>query len=460
MRISFLIMLSSALLAGVAGAQTLPLAVAESAAVDTPGAVWVPAAPGNFGPANRPVDEPIDRIVIHDIEGTAQAGISIFQRPDAKVSAHYIVGAQGEVFQMVRERDVAWHAGNSPINHRSIGIETEGFAYRPGFYNLVELEAVARLVRAVTTRYGIVRDREHIIGHAEVPNPRDATRFGGVSGHTDPGPYWNWNTFMGLVRNDARVVSVEIPTSIRPNETLRAVVTLQNTGDDVWSANLAANPLTGLQASAPVVYLGTSNGAPSALSSLNGWISPTLAAGATTDTSPGATARFEFLLRGPRELGERNEKLRLSLQPTAVQGQTPIYFGESVALSLRVVPWIIDAAPTSNESAANGVAAGGVARWSAKLPVGGWWAVYLAPPKVKPRSRPFQYTLSGGEVEKMVSIEAKNGGKGAQFVGYYQLPEAGNRNQEFRATLNAAPDVSASNAGALRLVGPFPSPTR
>lgn len=66
----------------------------------------------------------IDYIVIHyttsrNIEGT----ISHFKTGTPKVSAHYIVGRDGKLVQMVPDRDCAWHAGTSDMNLRSIGIE-------------------------------------------------------------------------------------------------------------------------------------------------------------------------------------------------------------------------------------------------------------------------------------------------------------------------------------------------
>jgi hypothetical protein len=36
-----------------------------------------------------------------------------------------------------------------------------------------------------------------------VPNPNHPGRFGGVSGHTDPGRFWNWSHYMRLVRHYA-----------------------------------------------------------------------------------------------------------------------------------------------------------------------------------------------------------------------------------------------------------------
>jgi N-acetylmuramoyl-L-alanine amidase len=66
----------------------------------------------------------IDRIVVHyttsrNIEGT----IAHFKTGRPRVSAHYIVGQDGALVQMVPDTDAAWHAGTAAMNARSIGIE-------------------------------------------------------------------------------------------------------------------------------------------------------------------------------------------------------------------------------------------------------------------------------------------------------------------------------------------------
>ncbi len=68
--------------------------------------------------------EDIDHIIIHyttsrNINGT----INHFKHGSPRVSAHYIIGRDGELVQMVSDSDRAWHAGNSQMNARSIGIE-------------------------------------------------------------------------------------------------------------------------------------------------------------------------------------------------------------------------------------------------------------------------------------------------------------------------------------------------
>lgn len=64
----------------------------------------------------------IDHIVLHyttsrNIEGS----ITHFRSGTPRVSAHYIIGQDGELVQMVDDADAAWHA--TTLNPRSIGIE-------------------------------------------------------------------------------------------------------------------------------------------------------------------------------------------------------------------------------------------------------------------------------------------------------------------------------------------------
>jgi MYXO-CTERM domain-containing protein len=110
----------------------------------------------------------------------------------------------------VTEETTAWHAGNFEFNQRSIGIEHVGFATKP--FAEAEYVASAKLVDHLTTKYGIPRDRAHIIGHDQIPNGnkiaqdsapcglspkqcQSSPNYGGASKHTDPG-IWEWATFM------------------------------------------------------------------------------------------------------------------------------------------------------------------------------------------------------------------------------------------------------------------------
>ncbi|GAA3816528.1 N-acetylmuramoyl-L-alanine amidase [Streptomyces chiangmaiensis] len=159
-------------------------------AVDFRGARWVAASPANLRRADRPADYGIDRVVIHVTQGGYRSAVRAFQNPGHGAAAHYIVRGDGSVTQMIRELDVAFHAGNRSYNERSVGIEHAGFIERASSFTDAMYEASARLTAAICGRYGIPVDREHIIGHVEVPG----------TDHTDPGPHWDWGRYMGLVR--------------------------------------------------------------------------------------------------------------------------------------------------------------------------------------------------------------------------------------------------------------------
>ena len=164
---------------------------AAPAAVDYPNARWVAASGSNYQVANRPSSNAIDRIVIHTTQGSYAGTISWFQNPSAQVSAHYVIrSSDGEVTQMVREKDIAWHVRSA--NPRAVGIEHEGFVDDPSWYTDAMYRSSAAVTRDIANRQGIPKDRTHIVGHSEVPG----------NDHTDPGPNWDWNRYLGLVNGN------------------------------------------------------------------------------------------------------------------------------------------------------------------------------------------------------------------------------------------------------------------
>ncbi|MET7618582.1 N-acetylmuramoyl-L-alanine amidase [Streptomyces sp. NPDC005408] len=158
--------------------------------LDHPGAEWTAASRANWRLADRPDDYRIDMVVIHVVQGSYPTALRVFKDPGHGAAAHYVVRKDGHVAQMIRELDVAFHAGNRSYNERSIGIEHEGFVDRPSGFTDAMYRASAQLTAGICTRYDIPVDREHIIGHVEVPG----------TDHTDPGPHWDWNRYLALVR--------------------------------------------------------------------------------------------------------------------------------------------------------------------------------------------------------------------------------------------------------------------
>ncbi|WP_407561368.1 N-acetylmuramoyl-L-alanine amidase [Streptomyces sp. 184] len=159
--------------------------------LDYAAAGWAGASEANWRRADRPADYGIDRVVIHVTEGSYAVALQVFSDPGHGAATHYVVRAEdGHVAQTVRELDVAFHAGNREWNERSVGIEHEGFVDRPETLTDVMYRSSAKLTADICRRYDIPVDREHIVGHNEVP---EAT-------HTDPGPHWDWRRYMRLVR--------------------------------------------------------------------------------------------------------------------------------------------------------------------------------------------------------------------------------------------------------------------
>lgn len=158
---------------------------ATSALAEKPATTWLACNPNYYGRGRG--GERIRYVVIHTIEGSARSGMNTFRYGERRVSAHYIVDFNGAITQMVKDQDTGWHAGR--YNRQSIGIEHAGFAGRNN-WTMAQYQASARLTRWICDTYGVPIDRQHIVGHKEVPG---AT-------HGDPGRFFDWDLYMRLVR--------------------------------------------------------------------------------------------------------------------------------------------------------------------------------------------------------------------------------------------------------------------
>jgi N-acetyl-anhydromuramyl-L-alanine amidase AmpD len=162
-----------------------------------------PADPQNYGNYDtaeraRTGSPRIDRIVLHDTEIDYAGTIAVFTNPRRFASAHYVVrSADGHITQLVATKDVAWHARNWYVNMHSIGIEQEGVAIRGAeWFTEQQYQATARLVRHLAAKYRIPLDRQHILGHDDVPGTGPAQAG---TQHWDPGPFFDWAHFMALL---------------------------------------------------------------------------------------------------------------------------------------------------------------------------------------------------------------------------------------------------------------------
>lgn len=135
-----------------------------------------PAHPNNYDDSRAPVD----MIVIHHAASTSFDSIhQVFAQPGRGASAHYAVGRNNNVDQMVAENKTAWHCGNYPINQRSIGIENVNSSGAPNWDVAAEtkntlVELCADIVRR-NPRIGKLEHGRNLFGHREVASPNKPT---------------------------------------------------------------------------------------------------------------------------------------------------------------------------------------------------------------------------------------------------------------------------------------------
>ncbi len=179
-------------------------APAASVPADYPQAHWLPASSSNYTRANRPLSTPITTVVIHTTEGSYGGTLSWFRNSASHATAHYVVrSSDGDITQMVREKDEAWHSGNGVVNDTSIGIEHEAWTNVCYWLTDALYRSSAQLSAYLAIKYLIPIDRKHFIGHNEVPDPNHPGQFGGFAHHTDPGSCWDWSKYMALIRDFA-----------------------------------------------------------------------------------------------------------------------------------------------------------------------------------------------------------------------------------------------------------------
>ena len=149
-----------------------------------------------YNTANRPSDLPLLGLTIHDTEETLDNTIAIFWNQSRGVSMAYVVDTDGTVYQCLHEKDIAFQNGNYWYNQRTVGIEHVGFdATGYQWYNATEYLGSAKLSAYLLTKYHIPLDHEHVMSHGTTPSPT----LGSSPNHVDPGPYWLWSYYLGLI---------------------------------------------------------------------------------------------------------------------------------------------------------------------------------------------------------------------------------------------------------------------
>ena len=110
------------------------------------------------------------------------------KNPKAKVSCHYLINRGGNVVQMVKDSNIAWHAGKSKwknftnLNSNSLGIElvNKGHDYGYQNYSNLQIKSLIKLCKILKKKYAI--ERENFLGHSDIAPLRKK----------DPGEKFPW----------------------------------------------------------------------------------------------------------------------------------------------------------------------------------------------------------------------------------------------------------------------------
>ncbi len=143
-----------------------------------------------------------------------EESLSLLLSPEKEVSAHYLVGEEGGVLQLVGEDKRAWHAGKSywrgetDMNSASIGIEIQNPGHSGGLkpFPPAQIEAVSVLCRAIMQRWDI--PPQNVLAHSDIAPGRKV----------DPGPLFPWQVLaaqgVGIWPQEADEIPDDITASL------------------------------------------------------------------------------------------------------------------------------------------------------------------------------------------------------------------------------------------------------
>lgn len=144
-----------------------------------PLATWVPSP-------NHDIRRPVLIVLHFTNQRSVQQSLDTLRSSNSTgpVSAHYLVGADGRIYQLVPDQWRAWQAGPgrwgtiTDLNSASIGIELDNDGATP--FAQPQIDSLLRLLADLTTRLRIPPTQ--IIGHEDLaPGRKD-----------DPGPLFPW----------------------------------------------------------------------------------------------------------------------------------------------------------------------------------------------------------------------------------------------------------------------------
>ncbi|MBK5914239.1 N-acetylmuramoyl-L-alanine amidase [Rhodocyclus purpureus] len=124
-------------------------------------------------------------VILHQTSNdNVERALTTLTDPLRKVSAHYLIGRDGTLLQLVDENFRAWHAGeswwggNTDMNSASIGIELDNTGEEP--FSESQILALLKLLDELRSRHRI--PPANVLAHGDIAPTRKV----------DPGPLFPW----------------------------------------------------------------------------------------------------------------------------------------------------------------------------------------------------------------------------------------------------------------------------
>ena len=156
----------------------------------------LPAAPDSLPTAAYPVGttnfnlrKPNYVIIHHTAQHSTEQTLKTFTLPKSQVSAHYVIGRDGQTFHLLNDYLRAWHGGvarwgnATDINSVSIGIELDNDGTEP--FQEAQLVSLLKVLGSLKKAYNI--PAANFIGHGDIAPTRK----------NDPSALFPWQRLAG-----------------------------------------------------------------------------------------------------------------------------------------------------------------------------------------------------------------------------------------------------------------------
>jgi N-acetylmuramoyl-L-alanine amidase len=134
----------------------------------------LPPAPYWAGTTNFNLRKPNYVIIHHTAQHSTEQTLKTFTLPKTEVSAHYVIGRDGQTFHMLNDYLRAWHGGAArwgnvtDINSVSVGIELDNDGTEP--FQEAQLVSLLRVLGGLKRTYNI--PATNFIGHGDIAPTR------------------------------------------------------------------------------------------------------------------------------------------------------------------------------------------------------------------------------------------------------------------------------------------------